>query len=62
MISICLKMDKFPLTAIILSTIDCVTPSKCRLNLLIRRPSSAEPTTTNEVWADIRSRSDSISS
>lgn len=32
-----------------LSTIDCVTPSKWRLNLLIRNASSAEPTTTNDV-------------
>lgn len=50
------------LTDIMLSTIDCVTPSKCRLNLLIRSPSSADPTTTKEVCADIRSRKDSISS
>lgn len=55
-------MIKSVLTAIILSTMDWVTPSKWRLNLLIRSVSSADPTTTSDVCADIRSRNDSISS
>lgn len=49
-------------TTIMLSIIDCETPSIVRFNRLTLNESSDDPTTTNKVCADILSRNDSISS
>lgn len=56
------KKKELKFTNIILSIIDCETPSIDRFDRLTRNASSDEPTTTSNVCALIRSRSDSISS
>lgn len=56
------KKHRYNLTIIILSIIDCDTPSMERFKRFTRNESSDEPTITSNVWADIFSRSDSISS